>query len=79
MQRGRRGITPLPDEAAHKPLARVQRPFTAARPYPLWVADITPVPSESGLVCLAFVVDVCSRYISACGRQGWRVKPGQTD
>ena len=40
VRRGRRCITTLPDETAHKPLDWVQRQFTAARPNPLWVADI---------------------------------------
>lgn len=75
MRRGRRCITPIPDEAAHKPLALVQRQLTAARPNPLWVADITHVPTWSGLVYVALVVDVYSRYIV-----GWRVlKYRQTD
>ena len=75
MQRARRCLTTLPDETAHKPRDRVQRPFTAARPHPLWVADISPVPTGSGFVRVAFVADVCSRYIVS-----WRVlKPGQTD
>ena len=66
MQRGRRCITTLPDEAAYKPLDLVQRQFTAARPNPLWVADITHVPTWSGFVYVALVVDVYSRYIPAC-------------
>ena len=75
VRRGRRCITTLPAETAHKPLDWVQRQFTAARPNPLWVADITHVPTWSGFVCAAFVVYVYSRYIV-----GWRVlKPMQTD
>ena len=75
VQRGRRGITTIPDEAAHKPLDLVQRQFTAARLHQLWVADITHVPTGSGFVYVAFVVDLYSRYIV-----GWRVlKHGQTD
>ena len=85
-ERGRRCIPTLPDGAAHKPLALVRRQFTVARPKPLWVADITHVPTGSGLVYVALAVDVYSRYIPACGlpeqtgRDGWRVlKPMQTD
>ena len=75
VRRGRRCITTLPDEAAHKPLDWVQRQFTAARPNQLWVADMTYVPTWSGFVYVAFVVDVYSRYIV-----GWRVlKHMQTD
>ncbi len=39
--RGRRCITTISDEAAHKPLDLVQRQFSADRPNQLWVADIT--------------------------------------
>ena len=75
VRRGRRCITTLPDETAHKPLDWVQRQFTAARPNQLWVADITYVPTWSGFVYVAFVVDVYSRYLV-----GWRVlKHMQTD
>ena len=71
VRRGRRSITTLPAETAHKPLDWVQRQFTAARPNPLRVADMTYVPTGSGFVYVAFVVDVYSRYLPACGRQGW--------
>jgi putative transposase len=33
----------------------------------LWVADFTYVPTWSGMVCVAFVIDACSRQIL-----GWR-------
>ena len=75
VRRGRRCITTIPAETAHKPLDWVQRQFTAVRPNQLWVADITYVPTWSGFVYVAFVVDVYSRYIV-----GWRVlKHMQTD
>ena len=60
MRRGRCCITTLPDEAAHKPLDWVQRQFTAARPNPLWVADITHVPTWSGFVEAGFNASVGS-------------------
>lgn len=75
VRRGKRCITTLPDESAHKPQDLVQREFTAQRPNQLWVADITYVATWSGFVYVAFVVDVFSRYIV-----GWRVlKHMQTD
>lgn len=75
VRRGKRCITTIPDEAAHKPLDLVQRQFTVARPNQLWVADITYVATWSGFVYVAFVVDVFSRFIV-----GWRVlKHMQTD
>lgn len=68
VRRGKRCITTIPDEAAHKPLDLVQREFSASRPNQLWVADITYVATWSGFVYVAFVVDVFSRFIV-----GWRV------
>jgi len=46
----------------------VKRDFSASRPNQLWVADFTCVPTRSGYVYTAFVIDVYSRYIV-----GWRV------
>ena len=46
----------------------VKRDFSASRPNQLWVADFTYVPTRSGFVYTAFVIDVYSRYIA-----GWRV------
>ena len=75
VRRGRRCITTIPSEAAHKPLDLVNREFSALHPNQLWVADITYVATWSGFVYVAFVIDVFSRYIV-----GWRVlKHMQTD
>lgn len=41
----------------------VQREFAADRPDALWVADITYVPTDSGFLYLAVVLDVFSRRI----------------
>jgi len=41
----------------------VEREFTAERPNALWVADITYVPTGSGFLYLAVVLDVFSRRI----------------
>jgi putative transposase len=68
VRRGRRCITTIPSEAAHKPLDLVNREFSALHPNQLWVADITYVATWSGFVYVAFVIDVFSRYIV-----GWRV------
>ena len=68
IRRGKRCITTLPDEAAHKSLDLVQHQFTATRPNPLWVADIPYVATWSGFAYVAFVIDVFSRFIV-----GWRV------
>jgi len=42
---------------------RVERDFTAERPDQLWVADITYIPTWSGFLYLAVVLDVFSRRI----------------
>ncbi len=49
------GASPAPD--------LVERAFRAARPDQLWVADITYVPTWTGFLYLAIVLDVCSRRI----------------
>ena len=41
----------------------VERNFTAEQPDQLWVADITYVPTWSGFLYLAIVLDACSRRI----------------
>ena len=41
----------------------VNRQFTAAAPNQLWVADITYIPTHSGMLYLAVVLDVWSRRI----------------
>ncbi|MGW5625293.1 DDE-type integrase/transposase/recombinase [Streptomyces olivaceus] len=41
----------------------LQRDFTASRPNERWVADFTYVATWSGIVYVAFVVDVFSRAI----------------
>jgi transposase InsO family protein len=67
--RGRRyKKTTIVDEAAQRPLDRVQRRFTAERPNQLWVADLTYVATWAGFVYVAYVIDVFSRKIV-----GWRV------
>jgi putative transposase len=66
--RGKRYKTTIPDDAAERPADLVQRQFTATRPNQLWVADFTYVATWSGVVFVAFVVDVFARRIV-----GWRV------
>jgi putative transposase len=41
----------------------VGRTFDSEEPDRLWVADITYVRSREGFVCLAFILDACSRRI----------------
>jgi transposase InsO family protein len=66
--RGRRCRTTIADDAAQRPLDRVQRQFRASRPNELWVADFTYVATWAGFVYTAFVIDVFARRII-----GWRV------
>jgi len=66
--RGRKfKVTTIPDPAAMRPLDLVTRQFTATRPNPLWVADLTYVATWRGFVYVAFVIDAFSRRIV-----GWR-------
>lgn len=41
----------------------VERDFSADAPDQLWVADLTYVPTWSGFLYLAVVLDACSRYV----------------
>jgi putative transposase len=55
--------TTISDEASDRPLDLVARQFRAPAPNRLWVADLTYVKTHSGWVYVAFVVDVCSRFV----------------
>ena len=60
----RRGIiTTLRDRDARPAPDLVDRNFTATAPNQLWVADITYVPTLSGFLFLAVVLDVFSRRV----------------
>ncbi len=65
---GRKWRTTIPDAAAARPADLVNRQFQAERPNQLWVADFTYVATWSGVVFVAFVIDVFARRIV-----GWRV------
>lgn len=69
-QAGLRGVTrrkapqtTTPGEPAHHIPDLVDRDFTADQPNQLWVADITYVPTGSGWLYLAVVLDAYSRRI----------------
>lgn len=67
--RGRKRCwTTIVDDSQARPADLVNREFSASRPNQLWVADITFVATWSGLVQVAFVIDVFARMIV-----GWRV------
>lgn len=61
-------VTTQSDPAAAKPIDLVERRFFADAPDQLWVADMTYVPTWSGWLYLAMVMDVYSRKIV-----GWAI------
>jgi putative transposase len=65
--RGKARRTTIADERADRPADLVDRDFTATAPNQLWVADFTYVATWSGVVYVAFVIDVYSRRIV-----GWK-------
>jgi transposase InsO family protein len=73
VRRGKRVWTTVADDTADRPRDLVERQFRAVRPNQLWVADFTYVSTWSGMVFVAFVIDVFSRRIV-----GWRVARSMT-
>lgn len=65
--RAKKRFTTRPDPAAVRAPDLVNRDFTATRPDDTWVADFTYCSTWSGIVYVAFVVDVFSRRIV-----GWK-------
>ena len=65
--RGKPVRTTVSDRSAPCPLDRVNRQFHAPAPDMLWVPDFTYVPTWSGFVYVAFVIDTFARRIV-----GWR-------
>ena len=66
-RRGKKVRTTVADPAAARPADLVQRQFSPPAPDRLWVADYTYVPTWTGMVYVAFVIDAYSRRIL-----GWR-------
>jgi transposase InsO family protein len=66
--RGKKVVTTNPDTSQPCPDDKVNRVFKADRPNQLWVSDFAYVPTWSGTVYVAFVIDVFARRIV-----GWRV------
>jgi putative transposase len=67
VRRGRRHRTTRADATAARPADLVGRNFNPPAPNHTWVADFTYVPTWSGMVYVAFVLDAYSRRIL-----GWR-------
>jgi putative transposase len=63
VSRRRRTITTIRDRDAACAPDLVERDFTAAGPDQLWVADITYIPTWTGFLYLAVVLDAWSRRI----------------
>ncbi len=61
-------VTTISDANQHRPSDLVDRQFVAVAPNRLWVADLTYVKTHSGWVCVAFIIDVFSRFIV-----GWQI------
>lgn len=70
--RGKNVKTTVQDKAVPCPLDHVNRHFKAPAPNVLWVSDFTYVSTWSGMVYVAFVIDVYARRIV-----GWRVSRTQ--
>jgi len=68
VMRGAKCRTTFVDDALMRPFDLVNREFTATRPNQLWVADITFVATWSGVVYVAFIMNVFARRIV-----GWQV------
>lgn len=65
---GSKHLTTIPDEKAPRAGDLVDRNFGPPAPNRLWVADFTYVPTWTGMVYVAFVIDAFARKII-----GWRV------
>ena len=71
--RGKKVITTNPDTSQPCPDDKVNRQFVAAAPNRLWISDFTYVSSWTGMVYVAFVIDVSARRIV-----GWKVSTSMT-
>jgi putative transposase len=71
--RGKTRRTTIADPSARRAPDLVKRDFTAEAPNRLWVADFTYCATWSGMVYVAFVIDVYSRRIV-----GWRTSTSMT-
>lgn len=71
--RARSMVTTRADKSSPRAPDLVKRRFVAERPNQLWVSDFTYVPTWSGFVYTAFIIDVYSRMIV-----GWRVHSTMT-
>ena len=68
----RKRFTTHADPAAQRAPDRLHRDFTATRPNEKWVADFTYCSTWSGVVYVAFVIDVYARGASSAGKRPGR-------
>jgi putative transposase len=71
--RAKKRFTTKPDPANPRAPDLVKRHFTADRPDALWVADFTYCSTWSGIVYVAFIIDVYSRRLV-----GWKASRSMT-
>ena len=71
--RAKKRFTTKPDPANLRAPDLVKRNFTADRPDALWVADFTYCSTWSGIVYVAFIIDVYSRRLV-----GWKAARSMT-
>jgi putative transposase len=71
--RAKKRFTTKSDPTAVRAPDLVNRNFTAARPDALWVADFTYCSTWSGIVYVAFIIDVFSRRLV-----GWKAARSMT-
>ena len=71
--RAKKRFTTKADPAAVRAPDLVKRNFTASRPDDLWVADFTYCSTWSGIVYVAFIIDVYSRRLV-----GWKAARSMT-
>ena len=71
--RAKRRSTTKPDTTHLRAPDLVKRNFTATRPDALWVADFTYASAWSGIVYVAFIIDVFSRRLV-----GWKASRTMT-
>ena len=70
VMRGKKWRTTVPDPAAAPAPDLVDRAFTATAPNQLWLADITYVPTASGFLYLAVIIDMFSRMVVGWSMRG---------
>ncbi|WP_158718013.1 hypothetical protein [Streptomyces sp. NRRL F-2664] len=79
--RGGRVTTTIPDPTAPRAPDLVDRGFVASAPNRCRVAGFTHVATFSGVVCVAFVVDISSpphRRLVRLNREADPARPGRT-